>query len=123
MAVSSTAMTRLGWVCYQFLIPGTAPPQAGRGRKSSVHQETREKGGDAGEHVLTRGGIGSDDRHDAGGSPIFRQLASRQIGAVKAVIRSGINLHLDSGGAARCVIHKKLARRSRCPDVLGAEQN
>ena len=84
-----------------------------RRRQSLVLQETSEKGEDAGERVLSRGGIGALDRDNAGGSPVLRKFADRRVGAVKPVICAEVDLHFDSGTARCRCVEQLLARRFR----------
>jgi len=84
-----------------------------RRRQSLVLQETSEKGEDAGERVLSRGGIGALDRDNADGSPpVLRKFADRRV-AVKPVICAGVDLHFDSGTARCRCVEQLLARRFR----------
>ena len=87
-----------------------------------VHQEAGEEGGDAGERVLSRGGVSTLDRDNAGTGAVLRILTDRRVGPVKPVISAGVDLHLDPGTARSGAVEQLLARRRRGPDVLGAEQ-
>jgi hypothetical protein len=86
-----------------------------------VYQVTTEEGGDAGERILPRGGIGSLDRDDAGGGAKIRRFVACHVGPIEIMISAGIDLYLDLCTARYRAVEKLLARRRRGPDILGAE--
>src|SRR5205085_9957729 len=78
---------------------------------------------DTGKCVLSAGWIGTDDRNDPGPGPIGRQFEAVLVRRIEAVIRAGIDLHLDRGAAPDRAIEKGFARRGRRPYILGAHQH